>query len=205
MDPPDHVGFRKLVNREFTPRAIGEPRAAYPRAPHGRGARAHAGSASFDFVDLVAAPFPVLVIAELLGIPDGDRADFRRWSDATIESPDRPPDEDRRGDRRAVPVPDRARRRRSAANPATTSSRCSSDAEVDGRAAPTADELSIFLLTLLVAGNETTRTLISGGTLALARAPRRSGPRWPAIRRSSRARSRSACAGSRRFRRSAAP
>src|ERR1700712_2266694 len=40
------------------------------------------------------------------------------------------------------------------------------NAEVDGRALDR-DELLIFLLTLLVAGNETTRTLISGGTLAL--------------------------------------
>ena len=47
----------------------------------------------FDFVDLVAAPFPLMVIAELLGIPDGDRPDFRRWSDATIEATDKPPEE----------------------------------------------------------------------------------------------------------------
>ena len=47
----------------------------------------------FDFVDLVAAPFPLMVIAELLGIPDGDRPDFRRWSDATIEAADKPPEE----------------------------------------------------------------------------------------------------------------
>ena len=50
-------------------------------------------SGPFDFVDLVAAPFPLLVIAELLGIPDGDRSDFRRWSDATIEATDKPPEE----------------------------------------------------------------------------------------------------------------
>ena len=92
MDPPDHVGFRKLVNREFTPRAIAdlEPRirelacTVLDRTPD---------SGVFDFVDLVAAPFPLMVIAELLGIPDGDRPDFRRWSDATIEATDKPPEE----------------------------------------------------------------------------------------------------------------
>ncbi len=92
MDPPDHIGFRKLVNREFTPRAIAnlEPRirqlarTVLDRTP---------ASGVFDFVDLVAAPFPLMVIAELLGIPDGDRPDFRRWSDATIEATDKPPAE----------------------------------------------------------------------------------------------------------------
>ena len=48
---------------------------------------------TIDAVDQLTAPFPMLVIAELLGIPDGDRGDFRRWSDATIESTDRPPEE----------------------------------------------------------------------------------------------------------------
>ena len=98
MDPPDHVGFRKLVNREFTPRAIAnlEPRIrelarlVLDRTPE-RGV--------FDFVDLVAAPFPLMVIAELLGIPDGDRPDFRRWSDATIEATDKPPEETAARDR----------------------------------------------------------------------------------------------------------
>ena len=41
----------------------------------------------------LAAPFPLSVIAELLGIDEADREDFRRWSDAAIESPDLPPDE----------------------------------------------------------------------------------------------------------------
>ena len=38
-----------------------------------------------DAVAQIAAPIPVTVIAELLGIADGDRTDFRRWSDAVIE------------------------------------------------------------------------------------------------------------------------
>ena len=46
-----------------------------------------------DFVGGLAAPFPITVIAELLGIAEADREDFRRWSDAAIESPDLPPTE----------------------------------------------------------------------------------------------------------------
>ncbi len=164
MDPPDHVGFRKLVNREFTPRAIAtlEPRirelarTVLDRTPD---------SGTFDFVDLVAAPFPLMVIAELLGIPDGDRPDFRRWSDATIEAADRPPAET------AAATGDlfvylRQHIEAKKANPAEDVVSILVGAEVDGRSLDR-DELLIFLLSLLVAGNETTRTLISGGTLAL--------------------------------------
>ncbi len=49
--------------------------------------------AEIDFVAELAAPFPLIVIAELLGIDESDREDFRGWSDAAIESPDLPPDE----------------------------------------------------------------------------------------------------------------
>ena len=164
MDPPDHVGFRKLVNREFTPRAIAklEPRirelacTVLDRAPE---------SGEFDFVDVVAAPFPLMVIAELLGIPDGDRPDFRRWSDATIEATDKPPAETAAatGELFRYLMDHIAAK---TANPGVDVVSVLIGAELDGRTLDR-DELLIFLLALLVAGNETTRTLISGGTFAL--------------------------------------
>jgi cytochrome P450 len=164
MDPPDHVGFRKLVNREFTPRTIAnlEPRirelarGVLDRTPD---------SGEFDFVDLVAAPFPLMVIAELLGIPDGDRPDFRRWSDATIESTDKPQEEtaEATGELFMYLMQHIEAKK---ASPGDDVVSLLVNAEVEGRALDR-DELLIFLLTLLVAGNETTRTLISGGTLAL--------------------------------------
>ena len=165
MDPPDHVGFRKLVNREFTPRAIAglEPRirelarAALDRTPD---------SGAFDFVDLVAAPFPLLVIAELLGIPDGDRPDFRRWSDATIEATDKPP-EDTAAATGELFLYLNEHLKAKAATPGDDIVSLLVRAELDGRSLDR-DELLIFLVTLLVAGNETTRTLISGGTLVLS-------------------------------------
>ncbi len=164
MDPPDHVGFRKLVNREFTPRAIAglEPRirdlarAALDRTP---------SSGEFDFVDMVAAPFPLMVIAELLGIPDADRPDFRRWSDATIEATDKPPEETAAATGELfVYLGEHVAAKR--AHPGDDVVSLLVGAELDGRSLEQG-ELLIFLLTLLVAGNETTRTLISGGTLAL--------------------------------------
>jgi len=168
MDPPDHVGFRKLVNREFTPRAIAklEPRIR----DLARLALAHTpDSGTFDFVDLVAAPFPLMVIAELLGIPDGDRPDFRRWSDATIEAADKPPAETAAatGELFGYLIQHIAAKK---ASPGDDVVSILVGAEVDGRSLDR-DELLIFLLSLLVAGNETTRTLISGGTLALFEHP----------------------------------
>jgi cytochrome P450 len=164
MDPPDHVGFRKLVNREFTPRAIGglEPRirelarTVLDRTPD---------AGVFDFVELVAAPFPLLVIAELLGIPDGDRSDFRRWSDATIEATDKPQAETA-GATGELFVYLKQHIEEKTARPGDDVVSLLVGAELDGRSLDR-DELLIFLLALLVAGNETTRTLISGGTQAL--------------------------------------
>jgi cytochrome P450 len=164
MDPPDHIGFRKLVNREFTPRAIArlEPRirelarTVLARSP---------GAGVFDFVDRVAAPFPLLVIAELLGIPDGDRSDFRRWSDAMIEAADKAPEETaaETGELFAYLVQHVETKK---AAPGDDIVSLLLGAEVDGRALDE-DELLIFLVALLVAGNETTRTLISGGVMTL--------------------------------------
>ncbi len=168
MDPPDHVGFRKLVNREFTPRAIGglEPRirelarTVLDRTPD---------TGVFDFVDLVAAPFPLLVIAELLGIPDGDRSEFRRWSDATIEATDKPPEETA-GATGELFVYLSQHIDAKTADPGDDVVSLLVGAELDGRGLDRG-ELLIFLLALLVAGNETTRTLISGGTQVLFEHP----------------------------------
>ena len=77
-----------------------------------------------DFVAELAAPFPLIVIAELLGIAETDRADFRRWSDAAIESPDLPPDETMAALGRALGLHHGAHPVQAAPTPATTSSRC---------------------------------------------------------------------------------
>jgi cytochrome P450 len=122
-----------------------------------------------DFVDRVAAPFPVLVIAQLLGIDDGDVDDFRRWSDATIESPDRPPGEgadDVLALARFLAAHVRAR----VAEPRDDIASAIALAEVGGRSVTT-HEAVMYLLSLLIAGNETTRHLVSGGALTLFEHP----------------------------------
>ncbi len=164
MDPPEHGSFRGLVNRRFTPRAL-SGLAESIRACAAGLLDAVESRVEIDFVGELAAPFPLMVIAELLGIDEADRANFRRWSDAAIESPDLPPDET------AVALGELSRFIVELIG--TTRERPGEDlvsllvgSEVDG-CPLSREEVFMFLLTLLVAGNETTRTLLSGTAVVL--------------------------------------
>ena len=85
-DPPDHTLLRRLVSRAFTPRVIGRlenrARTICESMVDDLIAAGEAGQA--DLVMQLAYPFPVTVIAELLGIPAERRADFKRWSDGVV-------------------------------------------------------------------------------------------------------------------------
>ncbi len=78
-DPPDHTRMRSLVQKAFTPKMIASLK---PRiealADELVGAAAAKGE--FDFVDEVAHPLPVILIAEMMGAPPEDRHLFKRWS-----------------------------------------------------------------------------------------------------------------------------
>jgi cytochrome P450 len=120
----------------------------------------------FDFVERIAIPLPMFVIAELLGVPSADYGDFRRWSDAMIEAGSSGP-----GPATIATVAElfvymlgKTAERRSAPREDVLSKLAL--AELDGVRLSDA-ELGVFCLTLLVAGNETTRNLISGGMHAL--------------------------------------
>src|SRR5207237_899454 len=121
-----------------------------------------------DFVDAVTAPFPVLVIAELLGIADGDRDAFRRSSNAAIEHPDNPGAgvDDLVALHRFLIEHVRARR----VDPREDIVSALVTADIDGAPLGTADVVG-YCFTLLVAGNETTRHLVSGSALALWQHP----------------------------------
>ena len=167
MDPPRHNRHRKLVMGAFTPRRVAalEPRVR-EIAKHSLDAVDPA--APVEFVEQIAVPMPMIVIAELLGVPASDFADFRRWSDAMIEAGG--------GDltpataanvaellQYVVRVADERRRR-----PQDDLISLLVEAEVEGERLSD-PEVGMFCLTLLVAGNETTRNLVSGGALAPAR------------------------------------
>ncbi len=80
-DPPIHSRLRGLVNRAFTPRQIAMQEGPVEKRCEDLMARLTQKS-SGDLVKDFAAPLPVGVIAAMLGVEDGDFEAFKRWSDA---------------------------------------------------------------------------------------------------------------------------
>jgi len=167
MDPPEHAPWRGLVTRRFTPRAVSGLEDRIRVAARAVLADVQPGE-EVDFVEAIAAPFPVLVIAELLGIDAADRDKFRRWSDSVIDSPDKPGEG--LDDIMALFefLISHVRQRRE--NPTDDIASAVVNAEVAGAPVTTREAVG-YLLALLVAGNETTRHLVSGSTYALAEHP----------------------------------
>ena len=85
-DPPDHTRLRRLVSRQFTPRSIAqlEPRIQEICDGLVDDMLAARVDGTADLWEHVSYPLPTMVIAELLGIPPGRKADFKRWSDALV-------------------------------------------------------------------------------------------------------------------------
>jgi cytochrome P450 len=168
MDPPEHAAFRGLVNRRFTPRAVaGLAESMRQSAATLLGAVESRNE--IDFVATLAAPYPLTVIAELLGIDESDREDFRGWSDAAIESPDLPPDQTVAAlAELSAFIMEHIRSTRERPGGDLVSLLVGSEV---GGCPLSREELFMFLLTLLVAGNETTRTLLSGAALVLDEHP----------------------------------
>ena len=173
LDPPDHTRLRALVNKAFTPRAVSA------LEPHIRELMTTLldgvdDPAAFDLMEAVAKPLPVIVIAEMLGIPPEDRAQFAVWSDqrARILEPTLSPEERetadaamRSLDEYLVPIISERK-----ADPKDDIISALAQAEEEGDKL-TEREVLIMLRLLLVAGNETTTNLIGNGVLALLRHP----------------------------------
>ncbi|MFI5493760.1 cytochrome P450 [Actinoplanes sp. NPDC051859] len=77
-DPPDHTRLRRLAQPAFTPRRINSYRARVEQTVDGLLDRA-ATAGDFDLVSAFAAPLPIAVITDLLGVPDADAARFARY------------------------------------------------------------------------------------------------------------------------------
>ncbi|WP_222708818.1 cytochrome P450 [Nonomuraea sp. C10] len=170
QDPPEHTRRRSLVNRGFTPRAIGaleqHIRDICDDLLDQLGTEA-------DFVTEVAAPLPLYVICELLGAPVEDRDKIFNWSNRMIgaQDPDYAafPEE---GSAAAAEVyayaNELAAKRR--ANPREDIVTKLLQTDENGETL-SEDEFDLFVLLLVVAGNETTRNAASGGMLALFEHP----------------------------------
>ena len=171
MDPPQHSHWRKALNREFTTRAVNR-REHRVRAITAELLDALPRGEEVDLVDALTAPIPVFVICEILGVPDADRSHFRRWSDATIVAADGHAAMTE-ADGAAVMemigyLTDLAEKK--LAHPSDDIISLLVTSEIDGsRVSPA--ELLTFIMSLVVAGNETTRHLMSGSFIELAARP----------------------------------
>ncbi|MDN3266901.1 cytochrome P450 [Streptomyces sp. MA15] len=179
MDPPEHRKLRTLVSQAFTPRVV-----------HGLAPRVEAVCARlfdgvadrdrFDLVDTLAYPLPIIVIAELLGVPAEDHRLFQEWA-ATLFGGDQLGDSLDMADlERALEaiaptvremngyVLDHIRRRR--ADPGDDLTTRLLSAEVDGTRLED-QEIVGFVALLLVAGHITTTALLGNAVVTFDRHP----------------------------------
>ena len=173
-DGDRHRFLRRIAGYAFTPKAIaqleeavvGYARASFDEIPVG---------VEVDFVDTVASPVPMAMIAVMLGVPTELLPDFRRWSDAFIEMADETTHGEPDFDQRIADVIefreyfreqllDRTERPRDDLLTAVA------HAEWEGAPLSIEDQLSMAQI-LLIAGNETTRGLVAGAGLELYRHP----------------------------------
>ena len=167
-DAPRHTRLRGLVSKAFTPRAIGniEPRIREIACDL---LDEVADTSQFEVMTALAIPLPVIVIAELLGVPASDRAKFKAWSDDAIRGTGAPSREELQVALKAArELTDYFRgiiEQRGAERPDDLLSGLL-DAEEQGDSL-TMDELLATCILLLVAGNETTTNLIGNGLLVL--------------------------------------
>ncbi|HEX2486562.1 MAG TPA: cytochrome P450 [Myxococcota bacterium] len=187
---PRHTGLRRLINRGFTPRMVKVLERAFTEITT-EAIDAVAARGECDFVDAIAVPLPLKLIAAMIGIERGDFERFHRWSDHMIA-----------GDGAATPeilaragqaffeystyvtriIEDRRREPRddlvSILTGAKDQGLLGTFAGKDHPAGTSEehltlanDELVMMLVILLVAGNETTRNAISGGMQLLIEHP----------------------------------
>jgi cytochrome P450 len=175
-DPPDHARYRGLVQPGFRPSFMRALEESIRSRTVTLVDRIEVG-VPVDIVSDLAVPLPLQVISDLLGVPEEEWPRFFRWSEAVIPGATDWPEEERMAlsgemvtyllaaaaDRRATPRDDIISELGAA--------------EVDGDRLTDA-ELGMFLVQLLVAGNETTRNMMSGGLLGFAGAPRE----WAGLR-----------------------
>lgn len=173
MDAPRHTRLRRIVTGAFTPKAISQLRASI--VAHAEVIVERITTADgFDAVADVAAELPLLVLADLLGIPRSDRSLLFQWSNNLVGFDD--PEygggsvtrfRDTFTEAFQYALEAGAQRRRSPREDLL--SRLVS-AEVDGRRLTEHEFCQLWIL-LVVAGNETTRHLISGAFAALGERP----------------------------------
>jgi cholest-4-en-3-one 26-monooxygenase len=172
MDPPQHQKFRKLVSRGFTPRMIArlEP---FVRDAAVRILETAGELREFDFVRHVAGELPLIVIADLMGIPQSERHLVFDWSNRLIGFDD-PEFQTSLEDGTQAAMEMWAYANQLAVERKKSPGDDLVSILVQGKVEDevlTEMEFDAFFLMLAVAGNETTRNAITGGTLTLMEHP----------------------------------
>lgn len=174
LDPPDHTRLRALVNKAFTGQVVTQLEARIQTIADQLLDRVHA-KGSMDLIEDFAFPLPMIVIAELLGIPPRDRLRFRNWSTAFVTP--------------SANLQRSAKKLAKAGQVMTDFTRYMRQVFAERRQEPRNDlisrllqaeengdslneeELFSMMILLIVAGHETTVNLIGNGMLALLQHP----------------------------------
>ena len=169
LDAPDHTRLRALVHKAFTPRLVEQLRGRIQALADELldAARRRGG---IELVADYALPIPATIIADMLGVPAGDRHRFHRWSSRIVSV------SSGRDALRALPHALLFMRylrnlfERKRAEPGDDLVTALIHAEEAGDTL-SEDELLAMVFLLLVAGHETTVNLIASGALALLEHP----------------------------------
>jgi cytochrome P450 len=174
-DPPGHTRFRRMISGAFTPEALKSLEPKIRSIAAGLLDQLPAGEV-VEFVEAVSVPLSLRVICEFLGVPPDDQNDLRRWADSFMAmiggnlpegSPEAAQAIDDLGqmneyflatlkDRKTTPRDDLM---------STVAS-----LELDGEPLPEASQFAICM-SVLSAGNETTRNTMSGAMVTFAEHP----------------------------------
>lgn len=172
MDPPLHTRYRRLVNKGFTPRMVNELESKINETAD-RIIDDVIEKGEADFVTDVAAELPLIVIADLLGVPQEDRHAMFDWSNRMIgnQDPEYGITEEEAGEA-AMELYAYASKlfQEKRINPHADLMSVLAEVEVEGERLSEL-ELELFFLLLTVAGNETTRNLISGAMVTFFEHP----------------------------------
>lgn len=170
MDDPEHSRLRKIVARGFTPRAIERLRADLTERAH-RIAEQAGSQGSGDFVRQVACELPLQAIAGLLGVPAEERQQLFDWSNQMVGSED-PEFAGHNSLASAAEMIWYAMQlaERRVAEPGADIVTTLVHADADGHKLSEA-EFGMFVITLAIAGNETSRNSITQGMMAFTDHP----------------------------------
>ncbi|NNJ05985.1 cytochrome P450 [Streptomyces sp. PKU-MA01144] len=173
MDPPEHTRVRQIVQRGFTPRAVrGLESALRDRARRIVEDASGDADGGFDFVTRIAVELPLQAIAELIGVPQEDRARIFDWSNKMVayDDPEYAITEEI-GAEAAMELIGYSMNLAAARKECPAGDIVTRLVAAEDEGNLSSDEFGLFVLLLAVAGNETTRNAISHGMHALLTHP----------------------------------